>query len=68
MAGKDVIEVVEGDSVTVTPHSSYVLLVDDSISTENESNQVLLIAGAALVVIAGTVAYFIYDKNKKVSK
>ena len=68
VAGTDVIEVVEGDSVTVTPHSSYVLLVDDSISTENESNQVLLIAGAALVVIAGTVAYFIYDKKKKVSK
>lgn len=68
VAGTDVIEVVKGDSVTVTPHSSYVLLVDNSISTENESNQVLLIAGAALVVIAGTVAYFIYDKNKKVSK
>lgn len=68
VAGTDLIEVVKGDSVTVTPHSSYVLLVDDSISNENESNQILLIAGAALVVIAGTVAYFIYDKKKKVSK
>ena len=68
VAGTDLIEVVKGDSITVTPHSSYVLLVDDSISSENESNQILLIAGAALVVIAGTVAYFIYDKKKKVSK
>lgn len=68
VAGTDVIEVVKGDSVTVTPHSSYVLLIDDSVSTDGEFNQVLLIAGAALLVIAGTVAYIVYDKKKKNSK
>ena len=68
VAGTDVIEVVKGDSVTVTPHSSYVLMIDDSISSDGEWAQVLLIAGAALLVVAGTVAYIVYDKKKKSSK
>ena len=64
-AGTEVIEVIKGDSVTVTPHSSYVLMIDDSMNT---TNQVLLIAGAALLVIAGVAGYIIYDKKQKASK
>ena len=67
-AGTDVIEVVSGDSVTVTPNSSYVLMIDDSMNTTGDFNQVLLIAGAALLVIAGTAGYIIYDKKQKASK
>ena len=67
-AGTEVIEVIKGDSITVTPHSSYVLMIDDSMNTTENFNQLLLIAGAALLVIAGTAGYIIYDKKKKASK
>ena len=67
-AGTEVIEVIKGDSITVTPHSSYVLMIDDSMNTTENFNQLLLIAGAALLVIAGTASYIIYDKKKKASK
>ena len=66
-AGTEAIEVVKGDSVTVTPHSSYVLMIDDSMNNA-DLTQVLLIAGAALIVIAGTIAYIVCDKKKKASK
>lgn len=67
-AGTEVIETIKGDMVTVTPHSSFVLLNDATVEVGNDFNQVLLIAGAALVVVAGTVGYIIYDKKKKASK
>ena len=64
-AGTEVIETIKGDTVTVTPHSSFVLLNDTTVEAGNDFNQVLLIAGAALLVVAGTVGYIIYDKKKK---
>lgn len=43
-------------------------MIDDSMNTTENFNQLLLIAGAALLVIAGTASYIIYDKKKKASK
>lgn len=66
VTGTDVIEVIKEDSVTVTPHSSYVLMIDDSISTTGDFTPLLLIAGAALLIVTGTATYMTY--NKKNSK
>ncbi|MGL4372661.1 MAG: type I pullulanase, partial [Turicibacter sp.] len=63
-AGTDVIETVSTGEVTVTPHSSYVLMLDSSVSATT-TNSALLYGGIALVAVVASLGAVAFMMNKK---
>ncbi len=61
VAGTDAIKVLKGSSVSVEPHSSYVLMLDDSLATSNSTPVVILLAA----LVAGSGVLYGMKRKKK---